>query len=63
MPTRSSCCPRSSTNSSRKGELAVRAQEAPGPWFGLTYQDDKAEVMSGLVDLTARGVYPPSLWR
>ena len=44
-----------------EGKLDVRAQEAPGPWFGLTYQEDKAEVMSGLVDLTARGVYPRSL--
>jgi UTP-glucose-1-phosphate uridylyltransferase len=44
------------------GELDVRAREAPGPWFGLTYQEDKAEVMQGLVDLTARGVYPDRLW-
>jgi len=45
-----------------EGRLEVLAREAPGPWFGLTYQDDKAEVMSGLVDLTGRGVYPASLW-
>jgi len=45
-----------------EGRLQVLAREAPGPWFGLTYQEDKAEVMSGLVDLTARGVYPASLW-
>ena len=42
--------------------LDVLAREAPGPWFGLTYQEDKAEVMSGLVDLSARSVYPGSLW-
>jgi len=45
-----------------EGRLVVRAQEAPGPWFGLTYQDDKAEVMTGLAELTAKGVYPPALW-
>jgi NDP-sugar pyrophosphorylase family protein len=45
-----------------EGRLEVRAEEAPGPWFGLTYQEDKADVMSGLADLTARGVYPPSMW-
>jgi NDP-sugar pyrophosphorylase family protein len=45
-----------------EGRLEVLAREAPGPWFGLTYQEDKAEVMSGLVDLSARGVYPDSLW-
>lgn len=45
-----------------EGRLQVQAREAPGPWFGLTYQEDKAEVMKGLADLTARGVYPSSLW-
>jgi choline kinase len=42
--------------------LVVRAREAPGPWFGLTFQEDKAEVMSGLAGLHASGVYPESLW-
>ena len=42
--------------------LEVRAEEAPGPWFGLTYQEDKSEVMHGLADLTNRGVYPTSMW-
>jgi hypothetical protein len=46
-----------------EGRLKVAAREAPGPWFGLTYQDDKAEVMSGLADMTTRGVYPASLWK
>jgi hypothetical protein len=45
-----------------EGRLKVRAEEAPGPWFGLTYQEDKAEVMSGLADLHARGVYPDRMW-
>jgi UTP-glucose-1-phosphate uridylyltransferase len=45
-----------------EGRLTVHAREAPGPWFGLTYQEDKAEVESGLAELTAAGVYPPSLW-
>jgi UTP-glucose-1-phosphate uridylyltransferase len=44
------------------GQLEVRASEAPGPWFGLTYQEDKAEVMTGLVELSSQGVYPGSLW-
>lgn len=45
-----------------EGRLTVRAEEAPGPWFGLTFQEDKAEVMAGLADLHARGVYPARLW-
>jgi len=45
-----------------EGRLVVHADEAPGPWFGLTYQEDKAEVMSGLADLTTRGVSPAAMW-
>ena len=43
-------------------QLVVEAREAPGPWFGLTYQEDKAEVATGLVELHRQGVYPDSLW-
>jgi UTP-glucose-1-phosphate uridylyltransferase len=42
--------------------LVVKAVEAPGPWFGLTYREDLAEVTAGLTELTAKGVYPESLW-
>jgi NDP-sugar pyrophosphorylase family protein len=45
-----------------EGRLEVHAEEAPGPWFGLTYQEDKAEVMTGLADLTTKGVYPAAMW-
>jgi len=45
-----------------EGHLDVEAREAPGPWFGLTYQEDKVEVMTGLVELERQGVYPSSLW-
>jgi len=37
--------------------LEVLAREAPGPWFGLTYQEDKAEVVEGLRRLHEQGVY------
>ena len=43
-------------------QLEVAAREAPGPWFGLTYQEDMAEVTAGLADLHGKGVYPGSLW-
>ena len=38
--------------------LEVRASEAPGPWFGLTYREDLPEAAAGLAELTAQGVYP-----
>lgn len=43
-------------------KLEVRAAEAPGPWFGLTYREDLPEASAGLADLHAKGVYPASLW-
>ncbi len=44
-----------------EGRLDVRATEAPGPWFGLTFREDLPEARAGLADLTAKGVYPGSL--
>ena len=41
-----------------EGRLDVRATEAPGPWFGLTYREDLPEAAAGLAELTAQGVYP-----
>jgi NDP-sugar pyrophosphorylase family protein len=44
------------------GHARVQAVDTPGPWFGLTFADDRPEVVSGLADLTNRGVYPSPLW-
>jgi UTP-glucose-1-phosphate uridylyltransferase len=46
-----------------EGKADLRAVDAPGPWFGLTYQDDRPAVEAGLVALTKQGVYPSPLWR
>lgn len=45
-----------------EGQLEVRAREAPGPWFGLTYREDLPEVSEGLRQLTSQHVYPSPLW-
>jgi UTP-glucose-1-phosphate uridylyltransferase len=45
-----------------EGRMDLRVVDAPGPWFGLTYQEDRAAVEAGLVELTRRGVYPSPLW-
>jgi UTP-glucose-1-phosphate uridylyltransferase len=45
-----------------QGRLDLRAVEAPGPWFGLTYKDDLPEVKAGLRRLADEGVYPSPLW-
>jgi NDP-sugar pyrophosphorylase family protein len=44
------------------GDAHVRAVDTPGPWFGLTFADDRPEVVAGLADLTRRGTYPSPLW-
>jgi NDP-sugar pyrophosphorylase family protein len=45
-----------------QGRLDLRAVEAPGPWFGLTYKEDLPEVRAGLTRLTEQAVYPSPLW-
>jgi len=44
------------------GRMDLRAVDAPGPWFGLTYKEDRPEVEAGLKELTRQGVYPSPLW-
>jgi MobA-like NTP transferase protein len=46
----------------QSGRLGIDVIEAPGPWFGLTYADDRATVTSGLRALVDEGVYPNPLW-
>jgi UTP-glucose-1-phosphate uridylyltransferase len=46
-----------------EGRLEVRAKEAPGPWFGLTYREDLPEAAAGLAELTRQGVYPDTRLR
>jgi len=34
----------------------------PGQWFGITYKEDKPEVISSIKALITKGVYPSDLW-
>ncbi len=45
-----------------EGRLDLRVVDSSGPWFGLTYQEDRPAVEAGLAGLTAQGVYPSPLW-
>ena len=45
------------------GVMRVHAREAPGPWFGLTHDRDRAHVVESLAALVERGEYPQPLWR
>jgi len=44
------------------GKAEVRVLETSGKWFGVTYPEDKAEVVASIRRLIDAGEYPPSLW-
>jgi dTDP-glucose pyrophosphorylase len=47
----------------KKGYLKVKALSAESEWFGVTYQEDRAEAQRRMAELTAAGVYPERLWK
>lgn len=46
----------------KNGELKVRALRTSAVWFGMTYREDKQDVVDKIAALTAQGVYPEKLW-
>lgn len=44
------------------GKVEVRVLETTGKWFGVTYPEDKAEVVASIRKLIDAGEYPQSLW-
>lgn len=44
------------------GKADVRVLESTGKWFGVTYPEDKAEVVAAIKALTDAGEYPSPLW-
>ena len=44
------------------GKADVRVLESRGEWFGVTYREDKAEVVAAIKALTDAGEYPSPLW-
>jgi NDP-sugar pyrophosphorylase family protein len=42
--------------------LKIRVLRADSQWFGVTYKEDRDAAINRIAELTARGVYPPSLW-
>ncbi len=46
----------------KKGGAEVQVLESADPWYGVTYQADKAMVRDALRRLTQEGKYPSPLW-
>ncbi len=44
------------------GEARVSVLPTEDSWFGVTYPEDKPEVVAGIRRLIAAGVYPENLW-
>ena len=44
------------------GDRKVRVMRSDGPWFGVTYQEDKPGVVAGIQELIDTGIYPADLW-
>ncbi|NOY36941.1 MAG: nucleotidyltransferase [Chlorobi bacterium] len=44
------------------GEIQLKILESRESWFGVTYQEDKPEVIRKISDLVNKGIYPRKLW-
>ncbi|MCD8155944.1 MAG: nucleotidyltransferase [Clostridiales bacterium] len=43
-------------------KATVRILPCPDKWYGVTYREDKPDVVKALADMTAAGQYPAPLW-
>jgi hypothetical protein len=43
--------------------LHVRVLRADSEWFGITYKEDRELAVNHIKELTAKSVYPSSLWK
>ncbi len=42
--------------------IAVKVLDTPSKWFGVTYADDRPDVVAKLNKLSEDGTYPTPLW-
>ncbi|MGN0526488.1 MAG: NDP-sugar synthase [Acutalibacteraceae bacterium] len=45
-----------------QGKCSVDVLETPDKWFGVTYKEDKPEVVKSVISLVENGAYPEKLW-
>ena len=46
----------------KRGEVRAKMLQTPERWFGMTYSEDRAQVVAKVKELTAAGLYPEKLW-
>ncbi len=46
----------------KAGQIQVNVLQSPDKWHGVTYKEDKPEVMKAIQDLKDAGLYPQGVW-
>jgi UTP-glucose-1-phosphate uridylyltransferase len=46
----------------KQGKASVKVLRTPDTWFGVTYPQDKPQVMASVRELVRQGKYPERLW-
>ena len=46
-----------------EGKASVRMLESRDKWYGVTYHEDKEDVVNALQSLKDKGFYPEKLWK
>ncbi|MDR0320521.1 MAG: hypothetical protein LBI28_03390 [Treponema sp.] len=46
----------------KKGIIKVKVLPANSTWFGVTYKEDRETAIKKIEEMTADGIYPPTLW-
>ena len=47
----------------KDGKASAKVLKSNDKWFGVTYKEDKANVMASIAKLKEEGVYPEKLWQ
>ena len=46
-----------------EGKATVKVLSSPDKWYGVTYAEDKPQVVNALREKTRQGLYPEGLWK
>ena len=46
----------------QEGRATVRVLRSEDKWFGVTYKEDKPQVIAAIKERKAQGLYPEKLW-
>ena len=57
------CIPRMVNKVINDGTATMRVLSTRANWFGVTYKEDKPQLMAKIEELIEAGVYPRNLWQ